>query len=170
MHEQVLLNIIKRLPALNGYARFEPMHDRVHFIFENYTGQLLTVAVSCEQLRHAPLTLIDNICSFLASSDLLKEYEPKYEDSSMYAYEGIWPPPKPGSAHVAPANTGGAAVRDKLSKLLDLEQRSKCPDCTYSFKLYRLVVHLNDTHKWTRERIADWLEESDLDITLRPGR
>lgn len=31
-----------------------------------------------------------------------------------------------------------------------------------------MLIHLNDYHKWSRERIADWLETLDLDITARP--
>jgi len=30
-----------------------------------------------------------------------------------------------------------------------------------------LVVHLNDTHKWTREAIADWLETLDCDLSFQ---
>ena len=39
---------------------------------------------------------------------------------------------------------------------------SQCPDCgqsTSSFTLPNIIaIHLNDKHKWSRERIADWLE------------
>lgn len=30
-----------------------------------------------------------------------------------------------------------------------------------------LIIHLNDGHKWTREKIADWLDTLDLDLTFR---
>jgi hypothetical protein len=37
-----------------------------------------------------------------------------------------------------------------------------CPDCLQIYEsewaLVSLIVHLNDTHLWTRERIADWVE------------
>jgi len=29
------------------------------------------------------------------------------------------------------------------------------------------IISLNDTYKWTREQIADWLETLDIDITFR---
>lgn len=38
---------------------------------------------------------------------------------------------------------------------------TKCPveDCTSHQTLYYLVQHVNDDHKWTRESIADWLDD-----------
>ena len=30
--------------------------------------------------------------------------------------------------------------------------------CGQQEKVYDMVAHLNDTHRWTREAIADWLE------------
>jgi hypothetical protein len=34
----------------------------------------------------------------------------------------------------------------------------KCPaDCRKRLLLDSLLIHLNDDHHWSRERIADWL-------------
>lgn len=35
-----------------------------------------------------------------------------------------------------------------------------CPACTKydALELHRLIPHLNDRHKWARERIADWVQ------------
>ncbi len=36
---------------------------------------------------------------------------------------------------------------------------AKCPQCGLtSNTVMELTIHLNDTHRWTRERIADWIE------------
>lgn len=35
-----------------------------------------------------------------------------------------------------------------------------CPVCTGAGEAGNIVVHLNDNHKWSRERIAGWLESS----------
>lgn len=45
-----------------------------------------------------------------------------------------------------------------------------CPACVLAHpqRLYVVIAHLNDQHKWTRERIADWLETLPLDLTLKP--
>lgn len=41
-------------------------------------------------------------------------------------------------------------------------QDTACPACTYvpRFDLNQepTIAHLNDTHRWTREQIADWVE------------
>lgn len=49
-----------------------------------------------------------------------------------------------------------------------LDNRTKCPasECgggrfAYIGSLRMLIWHLNDTHKWTREAIADWLESEE---------
>jgi hypothetical protein len=33
-----------------------------------------------------------------------------------------------------------------------------CPECEQANSGGRVMVHLNDDHRWSRERIADWLE------------
>ncbi len=36
-----------------------------------------------------------------------------------------------------------------------------CPACFFKRSFVKeLVFHLNDDHRWTRERIADWLEKN----------
>ena len=45
-----------------------------------------------------------------------------------------------------------------------------CPECqgTGFGPLSNLIPHINDHHKWSRERIADWLETLDVDLTVKP--
>ena len=33
--------------------------------------------------------------------------------------------------------------------------------------LWGLIIHLNDQHEWSRERIADWLESLDVDLRMK---
>lgn len=40
-------------------------------------------------------------------------------------------------------------------------------DIRYTGSVLITVTHLNDIHKWTRERIADWLDTLDIDLTFR---
>lgn len=55
---------------------------------------------------------------------------------------------------------------------------SKCPACRGTRKfnpepqnLGNLIPHLNDSHKWTREHIANWLDSlEDVDLTIRRER
>lgn len=37
----------------------------------------------------------------------------------------------------------------------------------YTYSLYDCIIHLNDSHKWSRDQIADWLETLDIDITFK---
>lgn len=34
--------------------------------------------------------------------------------------------------------------------------------------LYKMIIHLNDDHDWPRERVADWLETLDIDLSFKP--
>src|ERR1051325_2910153 len=36
-----------------------------------------------------------------------------------------------------------------------------CPACKRINSLLGVCTHLNDTHRWTREQIADWLETEE---------
>lgn len=46
-------------------------------------------------------------------------------------------------------------------------QRRRCSQRGQTVTLRNLIIHLNDDHKWSRERIADWLETLDVDLTLK---
>lgn len=69
----------------------------------------------------------------------------------------------------------GATVVDQLAVLFPalLEHYARCPEkhCAKDGKAATLkeqIIHLNDHHKYTRERIADWLDSLDVDLTLQP--
>lgn len=83
------------------------------------------------------------------------------------------PSPSPSSPQV-----DGETVRFQLSQAVpDMGVRVFCPvhvsevtggECYAPFSLTTLLIHLNDSHRWTREAIADWLEAQDLDLEFRP--
>lgn len=35
----------------------------------------------------------------------------------------------------------------------------RCPECSRSDHVFRIVPHLNDDHRWIREEIAAWIEQ-----------
>lgn len=37
-----------------------------------------------------------------------------------------------------------------------------CPECGSDIRRGSVIVHLNDDHRWSRERIAEWLKEQGL--------
>jgi hypothetical protein len=44
----------------------------------------------------------------------------------------------------------------------------ECPveGCGNNFHLGTLITHINDTHAWTFDEIADWLESSDKNVNM----
>lgn len=63
----------------------------------------------------------------------------------------------------------GNNVTDELIKHLpDLNTIVGCPhkDCIGSGKVIEVVIHLNDKHQDSREKIADWLETLDININF----
>ncbi len=40
----------------------------------------------------------------------------------------------------------------------------ECPNYYYGYTVESAVIHLNDTHKWTRERIAAWVRTVELTL------
>jgi len=48
-----------------------------------------------------------------------------------------------------------------------LATRVQCPHCdTWSGAIDQTVIHLNDSAKWTREQVADWLDSLDVDLSF----
>jgi hypothetical protein len=45
--------------------------------------------------------------------------------------------------------------------------RVPSPACGDSQVVMEGISHLNDTHLWSREAIAAWLDTLDLDLTIR---
>jgi hypothetical protein len=73
------------------------------------------------------------------------------------------------SAYVAAAQAN--VMYDQLAKLFPaLDKMIPHPiHDNVTVKLKDAIIHLNDVQKWTREEIADWLEELDLNITASIG-
>jgi hypothetical protein len=64
--------------------------------------------------------------------------------------------------HVLASRMRDEAFPETMETVLD------CPAaCVASgYTLWSLIQHLNDSHKWSRERIADWLETLDVDLAF----
>lgn len=56
------------------------------------------------------------------------------------------------------ASDGGAKQLEVYERYSLNKQRRDCPSCDRPGRLSDVIVHLNDDHQWTRERIADWVE------------
>lgn len=61
------------------------------------------------------------------------------------------------------------SVYTKLQEMISgMSSYATCPDCSVPGSIVWLITHLNDLHAWTREEIADWLDNLDIDLTIRP--
>lgn len=50
----------------------------------------------------------------------------------------------------------------------DTSKIVECPECGVGRAVWDMVIHLNDGESWTREAIADWLDDLGLDLTVQP--
>lgn len=59
----------------------------------------------------------------------------------------------------------------ELSSLFPgLREVVSCPECQNPESVFSVIQHLNDYHSgWSRERIADWLETLDTNLTMIEG-
>lgn len=105
------------------------------------------------------------------------EGKPDWLYKNHYGPHTKAPAPEPQSS---PPNVDGNKVIAAMGSVVpDIGQTVNCPaktvnpnlskdtDCVLSKSLSDLIIHLNDTHRWSREAIADWLESLDLDLELR---
>lgn len=54
---------------------------------------------------------------------------------------------------------GGYTAKAPVEWKAFVLQTVQCPECHYSIdKVDACIVHLNNEHRWSRERIADWVE------------
>lgn len=48
-----------------------------------------------------------------------------------------------------------------------VQDEEKDEGCGWEDSVWSMIPHLNDDHKWSRERIADWLDTLDIDLEFR---
>ena len=82
---------------------------------------------------------------------------------------------KPALSFHLPVSDNNSDARIRLAKMCpaleSTENIRACPSgCSYSEVIGGLIIHLNDHHHWTREHIAVWLRELNIDLTVRPEK
>jgi hypothetical protein len=91
-------------------------------------------------------------------------YPPSAKYSHSSGYYGHSFPYNPPASSSTP-DTYGAELVDSLAEILpNVRAMVRHPVTTSPVTLERAIVSLNDSHGWTRERIAEWLETLDLDL------
>ncbi len=85
-------------------------------------------------------------------------YKPYYSSSPWSA--GYMPPSKPQKPAVF-----GSEVTHKLARVLPgLSTEVKHPVTGETGEISTWIISLNDRYRWSRERIADWLDTLDADL------
>lgn len=75
-----------------------------------------------------------------------------------------------GTTHVCTERVTTTVVEVPDEWYALLTSRSICPECAFlhvaseSMRINLVIPHLNDVHRWTRERIADWVEVQERDL------
>lgn len=141
--------------------------------------QLIEQAMSLEQVAHVMFSDWRKQCEQTHNSPYYIEPE-KYIVGSYKPY----PPPmhyskSPGN-YISPSeyayagsigSYGSHPVVDALAQIVPAIRTAtaECPECHSAHQpLALVIVHLNDQHKWPREKIADWLDLLDIDLTIQP--
>lgn len=73
-----------------------------------------------------------------------------------------WVGKKPNLAAVQNGNRD-----NRVDYLPGIKEKVTHPETGGRDTLERVIISLNDQHGWSRERVADWLETLDVDITFR---
>jgi len=79
-----------------------------------------------------------------------------------------------GAASLAIGCADGGEVSRRWEWGWDESVELHCPECGQARRLYAAIIaHLNDKHRWSRERIADWVatiepEESPSVVVEEP--
>jgi len=63
------------------------------------------------------------------------------------------------SCALSAAGYGGYSYRGAIGDTLDRHMR--CPVCNGPQTVRFIIMCLNDTHRWSREKIADWVDTID---------
>lgn len=101
--------------------------------------------------------VLDNATVYIPPKPKVEKVEAKIVGyySSTYKYDNGYEEYEPNT-------------RETLTGLFPgLDDLLGCPLCNNDgSSLTNTIIHLNDDHKWSRERIADWLETLPVDLTL----
>ena len=70
-----------------------------------------------------------------------------------------------GAAHDAVGAPDGLGRDEERWPVLRIGD--SCPVCGVWDQLVHLVPHLNDTHRWSREKIADWVATKEREMAAK---
>lgn len=117
---------------------------------------------------------IDDIAQVTAPSFKYTTYE-EYYNSVQQEY--VPPQPKqyicsdgecPLCGYFGNADAEVVPANPLIDAIPGLAEKVKCPcGCNDNAPVWNVVIHLNDGAKWSREKIADWLDTLDADLRFK---
>lgn len=121
-----------------------------------------------EKISKEPFSFFDHSKT---ANEILGELEAYIKSELEVAYKtppAKFIPPKAASEEVVLG-----ALLKAIPGLADA-RADNCPACAskggqYGFKdVSTIIMHLNDSHLWSRQDIADWLDTLDCDLSFQP--
>jgi hypothetical protein len=82
-------------------------------------------------------------------------------------HKGGYIPPNHTVDMLAYSAKKGYGKDSRVDELPGVDELVKHPISKREMPLGSAIINLNDQHKWTREKIADWIETLDIDITFK---
>jgi len=120
--------------------------------------------VGSEEAHKLPIgkSMIESTDGVAAYFAAVSKAMAKMAAAEMPAYSWAGPPAQSG-----PSNS--QLVGMLARRIPGMRERVCCPHpgCDVGSSVDRVVIHLNDYHRWAREMIADWLDTLSIDLTVQ---
>jgi hypothetical protein len=122
----------------------------------------------------AVVTLNDNLTQFASDMKPIFKHMGELAEKMGDAFADVAEAMKPLGEALTKATATTMAPGIALSQHEDMHKiLANCPDkyCVTNHEdqpIYHIIQHLNDHHKWKRERIADWLDTLDKQPVFYP--
>lgn len=116
-------------------------------------------------ILHHPVRIFNAITNEELASLVLKYCLQIYNNDGRFRHHCDHPYQEPNAALTY---TGKVETGEQLKyEMPGLEEKVRHPLLGNYTTVERCIVNLNDSFKWSREQIADWLETLDVDLTFK---
>lgn len=153
---QAFNNALDEWPSLAGWQFLNCKRD-------NFLRYVLTLEVKCDHGETLALEISELLLSQVGSGSM----EPLVMNAiQLFGKQCAW--------NHKGDSTGGTGTLDDIARVCPAIKTTKigCPCCKAipnKASIYSIIIHLNDSHRWSREKIADWLDALPYDLTIVEG-
>lgn len=138
------------------------------YIEINHNGVVKTLSITEDFLHNAYSTEVVDVCIDYFMKAFAGDHQvPRQLLMSYFKTVASTSAPVPfhHNIGVAAAETPNFSAMSR--RLPGMRELVKHPVEGGFARLYTVIISLNDKHLWPREKIADWLETLDVDLTFR---